>query len=190
VVAPLVTTTCREGSVAGRPRGVGDDGRLARNFGLPFLDARVDELDAPRFHPVDGVEDAWVVVHRFVHRWGDHDRYARSQCGRGARGHRRVVDRSGDLSDRVRRRRCDEQDVGPAVDAAELDVLDAARQFRHHVASGGVLQRVGVNDPLRSPGHYRPDGRPLASELVGQFDGRDRRYRARDAEGDVHSLQH
>jgi len=69
-------------------------------------------------------------------------------------------------------------------------VFDAPGDLGDDVVFGGKLQRPGVDDPLGCGGHHPPDGRPLPAEFVGEFDGLDRRNRARDPERDVDSFQH
>jgi len=199
LVAPPVTTMWRParddvatGEVLGRrcPPDGGDDGLLGGDLRFALLDLWIDELDAPRFDTVDGVEHARVVVHRLVHRRGDDDRHVRAE-GRGRRrGDRRVVDRAGDLADRVGGGWCDQQHVGPALAATEIDVFDPAGDLGDNVAVGRKFECPRVDDPARAVAHQRADVRALSAEFVGEFDGFHRGDAAGDAQGDVDAVKH
>ncbi len=131
-----------------------------------------------------------MIVHRFVHRGCDDDRHVRTEGGRRRRRDGCVVDRAGDLADRVGRRGRDQQHVGPALAATEIDVFDAAGDLGDNVALGGVFEGPGVDDPACAVGHQRADRGPLSAEFVGEFDGFHRGDASRDAEGDVDSVEH
>jgi len=167
-----------ERPVAGRAGHVADDRFLARDLGFPLLDAGIDEVDAPLGDGVDGLEHAGVVVHRFVHRGRDDDWCVGTERGRGTGRDGRVVDGTRDLADGVRRRGCDQEYVGPALIAAEIDVFDAARDLRDDLVFGGKLDRQGWMIPCALPvitprepplrgvaarGPVRPSSRPRST---------------------------
>ena len=168
----------------------GDDGLLGGDFGFAFFDSGVGEFDVPLFDSGDCVQDSWMVVHRLVHRGGDDHWHAGSEGGRGGGRHGGVVDCAGDLADRVGGGGGDQEDIGPPLAAAELDVFDAARDFRYDVVFCGELDRPGVDDSLGAGAHHRADRRTLAAEFVGEFDGFHRGDASCDAECDVNPLKH
>ena len=173
-----------------RPRERRHDGRLARDFGLPLLDAWLDERDAPRLDALDGIEHAGVVVHRLVHRGGDDDRDVRAEGRRRRRRHGRVVDGGGDLADGVGGRRREQQHVGPPLAATEFDVFDPAGELGDHVVVGGELQGPRVDDAGGALAHHRTNRRAVPAEFVGEFDGFHRGDASRDAQCDVDPLEH
>ena len=172
------------------PRRGERDGVDGCEFGLALLDAGWHEPDAPRFDALDGLAHAGMVVHRLVHRRRDHHGNVGPEGGRRGRRHWCVVDGTGDLPDGVRRRGCDQEDVGPAVAPTEFDVFDFPREFRDDRVLGGEFERPRMDDALCALGHHAANAGPAPAEFVGEFDGFHRRDRSRDAERDVHPCKH
>jgi hypothetical protein len=179
-----------ERGLVGGARSFENDRLLGRDLRLPLLDPWRDERDTPRFDALDRLTHARMVVHRLVHRGRDDHGDAGPERGRRRGSDRGIVDRAGDLPDGVGGRGREQEDVGPALAAAEFDVLDAPRDLGHHRVVGRELDGPRMDDSLGALGHHASNRGSLTTKLVGEFDGLDRRDRAGDPERDVHSAQH
>ncbi len=110
-----------------------------------------------------------MIVHGCIHGWRHHDGDARSEGGGGEGRHRRIIDAASHFGDGVGGGGSDEEQVRPALGAAEVYVLNGAVQLGYRLPTGGELQGIGVYDDVSRFAHHGIDIRPMTNQLPGQL---------------------